>query len=136
MTCWLYCALAGTYLSLSTGRADANGIAIINRKSAAGCVSLICSVEELGAEIPEIVCVFWKLLMLVAVGLCALLAKYAVSWLSYFCSPAIPPFAVLGTTVAMSGAGLTVLFQLAEPTADGAAYGYASICRANARSSM
>ena len=35
------------------------------------------------------VCVFWKLAMFVAVGLCDLTAKYAVSWFWYLSSPAI-----------------------------------------------
>src|SRR6516162_2685051 len=58
-------------------------------KSAAGLIRLICSVEEYGAVIPEIECVFWKLAMFCAVGLFALFAKNFVSALKYSDIPAI-----------------------------------------------
>jgi hypothetical protein len=55
-----------------------------------GWVSVNCSVSELIALMPEIVCVFWKFAMFAAVGGCTLaFAKYAVSAVSYCCRPAI-----------------------------------------------
>jgi hypothetical protein len=77
--CWSSCRLLGTYESYSTGRAEENGSDMMNRKSLAGEVRLICSVEEFGADRPEIVLEFWKLAMFAAVGLFELFAKNAVS---------------------------------------------------------
>ena len=54
-------------------------MAIMYRKSLAGAIRVIFSVSGFGADSPEIVCVFWKFAMFVAVGLCDFIAKYAVS---------------------------------------------------------
>src|SRR5262252_1937264 len=67
--CWRMIRLSGTKLSYSTGRAELNGMARMYRKSAAGCTRRNTSVEEFGVEIPEMLCVFWKFVMLAAVGL-------------------------------------------------------------------
>ena len=52
---------------------------MMNRKSLAGAVRLTCSVEEFGADRPEMVLEFWNLAMFAAVGLFELFAKNAVS---------------------------------------------------------
>ena len=50
----LNCGLSGRYLSYSTGRAEANGMARMLRKSFAGWVSVKLIVEEFGVLMPEI----------------------------------------------------------------------------------
>ncbi len=60
MVCWSSCRLFGKYESFSTGRAEANGMASMYRKSLAGWISRNCSVELLTATRPEIVCEFWN----------------------------------------------------------------------------
>ncbi len=51
-------------------------------KSAAGWIRWNTIVDELGVEMPEMLCVFWNLVMLAAVGALDFLAKNAVSALS------------------------------------------------------
>src|SRR5580704_6168325 len=51
-------ALSGRYLSYEAGRADANGMARMLRKSLAGWVSVNWMVSEFGVLMPEIECAF------------------------------------------------------------------------------
>ena len=66
--CWSKSMLPGMYLSASTGRAEANGIASMNGKSPAFWIRWNWIVEEFGVVIPEMVCVFWNFANCAAVG--------------------------------------------------------------------
>ena len=76
------------YLSASTGRADANGIASMNGKSPAGLIRWNWIVDEFGVVMPEMVCVFWKFANCAAVGF-LIFAKNVVSWSQYDARPAM-----------------------------------------------
>jgi hypothetical protein len=75
---WSSCRLFGTKASYSAGRAEANGMAMMLRKSLAGWTRLMVSVVPF-ADSPEMVWLFWNFAMLAAVGAFDLLAKNAVS---------------------------------------------------------
>jgi len=47
-------------------------MAIMYKKSLAGCIRLICRVCEFGADRPEMLLVFWKFAMFAAVAGCVL----------------------------------------------------------------
>src|ERR1700733_4235343 len=68
MVCCLNWALSGRYWLYSTGLADANGMARMFRKSAAGPLSLNRRVIEFGVLMPEIVWLFWNAASPAAVG--------------------------------------------------------------------
>ena len=50
-------------------------MAIMYRKSLAGDTSVNWIVDEFGVAMPEMLCVFWKLVMFAAVGGCDLFVK-------------------------------------------------------------